>query len=189
MGQGRRRGGENERLRTSVAPELKNFIGGICGSDEQFSLAWRHNRATEVGENGEGKQGKKRESRGGGFWLERSGGKGDVVAVLCRSNRWGWRLKVEDDSDGWDPPVRKKRKKRKGKKKKGRGAAGCCWAGCPGLAQLGCYPLFLFFSFSFFCFKLWLFENISVLVLVNFKFCRTFEFMSKYFGKPKCTVW
>jgi hypothetical protein len=133
-GQGRRRGGKNGRLRTSVAPESKNFVGGICGSGEQFSSAWRHNRATEVGENGEEKQGKKREIRGGGFWLKRSGGKGDVVVVLCRSNRRGWRLKVEYDSDGWDPPVRKKRNKEKEKKKKGRGAAGCCLAGCPGLA-------------------------------------------------------
>jgi hypothetical protein len=42
-----------------------------------------------MGEMDEGKQGKKRESRGGGFWLERNGGEGDVVTVSCRSNRRG----------------------------------------------------------------------------------------------------
>jgi hypothetical protein len=92
-----------------------------------------------MGEMDEGKQGKKRESQGGGFWLERNGGEGDVVTVSCRSNRQGLKMILTHGS----------------RMSGGRGTFQKYWVGHVCWARMGCsvhffFPLFFFFLFILF---------------------------------------
>jgi hypothetical protein len=135
---------------SSTASESENFVSGICGSGEQFSPAWRHNRATDVGGNGEDVQGKTGGSRGGGWCSGRRGGRATWARFYAGENR----PEEGEAPNGWGPPVRKKRK-RKWKRKEGGGlrAAGLALASLgPRRGPVGVLlPFFCSYSFSIFC--------------------------------------